>query len=137
MKITNLLPMVILSILLVGAVSCTTMQPLGDDEYETVTDSRQQPPSRIYVEDPYRPGRTIVMDRDPFTGKYYQVQSYSRYDNRYDSRYYGNNYPGDRYNSNRDVYRRQPQQTAPSREQIQQNEQKRQDAADVMSGKRQ
>jgi hypothetical protein len=143
MKITSFLPMVVLSVLMVSAVSCSTMQPVSDDDYVT-TSSRQEQPARIYVQDPYNFGRTIIMDRDPITGRYYQVYPTSVYDSRYD-RYYGSNVYdrryddrryNDRYYSNRDQYptRRQPTVTP---EQRQQDEQKRKDAANVILGKKQ
>jgi hypothetical protein len=141
MKITNFLPVVLLSLLLVGAVSCSTMQQAGgEDEYT----SAQSAPSRIYVEDPYHYGRTIVMDRDPVTGRYYEVSPYSVYDSRYDSRFYGNNYYGNRYydrNYNdrnyRDSYPSRRVQQSQSSDDASANQQKRVDAARVILGKKQ
>jgi hypothetical protein len=146
MKITSFLPMVVLSVLMVGAVSCSTMQPVSDDDYAT-TSSRQEAPSRIYVQDPYNFGRTIIMDRDPVSGRYYQVYPTTVYDNRYD-RYYGSSIYddrryddrryNDRYYSNREQYpTRRPAQSAPTAEERKQGEQKRQEAASVLLGKKQ
>jgi hypothetical protein len=142
MKITRLLAVVLITIFIAGAVGCTTMQPAtGNDEYAVA--QGQQAPSRIYVEDPYHYGRTIVMDRDPVTGRYYEANPYSVYDNRYDpyygnrydSRYYNNN---DRYYSGRNSYpSRRVQQQAPSDEDTRMNDQKRRDAAQQILGKRQ
>lgn len=92
MKSPNLLTMVIAGLLLVTAVSCTSTRDIyqEDDGYRTSS----QGPNRILVDDPYY--GTIVMERDPFTGRYYQVGTYGQagYGNdRYrDSRYY-RNYP--------------------------------------------
>jgi hypothetical protein len=143
MKITGFLSMVVLSVLMVGAVSCTTMQPASNDDY--ATSSRQEQPARIYVQDPYNFGRTIIMDRDPMTGRYYQVYPTPVYDSRYD-RYYSNGYDSryddrrynDRYYSNREQYpTRRQSQPAPTAEERKQAEQKRQDAASVLFGKKQ
>ena len=92
MKFRNLLSMVIAAILLVTAVSCTSTRDIyqEDDGYRT----SRQAPDRILVDDPYY--GTIVMERDPYTGRYYQVGSYGQsaygYDRYRDSRYY-RNYP--------------------------------------------
>jgi hypothetical protein len=141
MKITRILPVFVLSAFLVLAVGCSTMQPVADEEYVT-SSARQEQPARIYVQDPYNYGRTIIMDRDPVTGRYYQVYPTPVYDSRYD-RYYGssiydNRRYDDRYYSNRDQYpvRRQTP-PAPTAEERKQGEQKRQDAASVLFGKKQ
>jgi hypothetical protein len=97
------------------------------------------------VQDPYNFGRTIIMDRDPMTGRYYQVYPIPVYDSRYD-RYYSNGYDSryddrrynDRYYSNREQYpTRRQSQPAPTAEERKQAEQKRQDAASVLFGKKQ
>jgi hypothetical protein len=93
MKSRNLLSMVIAGILLVTAVSCTSPREVyqQDDDYRV----SRQTPHRILVDDPYY--GTIVMERDPFTGRYYQVGSYGQsaygygYDRYGDSRYYRDN----------------------------------------------
>jgi hypothetical protein len=143
MKITQLLAVVLISIFMIGAVGCSSMQPVtGQDEYVT---QGQAAPSRIYVEDPYHYGRTIVMDRDPVTGRYYQVNPYSLYDSRYDSRYYGDPYYNnrnynynDRYYSGRNSYpsRRVQQAPAQSEEQARQGEERRREAAQILLGKK-
>ena len=92
MKSRNLLSVVIAALLLVTAVSCTSTRDIyqEDDGYRT----SRQAPDRILVDDPYY--GTIVMERDPYTGRYYQVGSYGQsaygYDRYRDSRYY-RNYP--------------------------------------------
>ncbi len=83
MKSLNYLQVVIAGLLLVTAVSCTSSRDLyGDEGYA------RQSADRILVEDPYY--GTIVMERDPFTGRYYQVGTLGM--SPYGSRYgYGRN----------------------------------------------
>ena len=73
MKNTSFLLVVVMSIMMVTAVSCTTTQGTTYDEYPTTV--QQAPAEQIYVQDPNRYGQTILMQRDPFTGQYYQVPS--------------------------------------------------------------
>jgi hypothetical protein len=96
MKRFNLIPAVIAIVLMITAVSCTTMTGTQDEYYER---SRA---NRVYVDDPYR--GTVVLERDPYTGRYYEVNS--GYDNRVyrsNSGYYGRN---NRYRSNNGYYPR-------------------------------
>lgn len=85
MKRFNFLPVVIAMVLLVTAVSCTTMAGTEDDY------GRQVYGNRVYVEDPYR--GTIVLERDPWTGRYYEVGPYNTYGT---YPYYGNRVYGSR-----------------------------------------
>ncbi|MDB5196005.1 MAG: hypothetical protein JWP88_375 [Flaviaesturariibacter sp.] len=148
MKNINFLSMAAIAMLMVVAVGCTTMQGAQDDGYYD-TRVAQTAPSRIYVEDPNRYGRTIVMERDPFTGRYYEVNPYGSvynqgystypYDPRYDNRVSNNRrYDSRRSNSgysNRgQVYQQQSQQ--PTEEQRRESEQKRQDAKNAILGKK-
>ena len=130
MKRFPFLPVVLALVLAVTAFSCTTLQEADRDEYyERVSSS----PNRIYVDDPYR--GTVVLERDPYTGRYYDVNAYG-----YGSRYgYGN----DRYyvrnvysRSNTRVYRTPQRNTppAPSQEQIRQKEQNKQEARNKILG---
>ena len=150
MKSTKFLWLAFIGVLMVGAVGCTTLQGTQDDGYYD-TRTAQTAPSRVYVDDPYHYGRTIVMERDPFTGRYYEVNSYGstynqgystypayapRYDNRrvyrdrrYDDRRYNNTYPG-----RGQVYQQQSPQ--PTEQQRRENEQKRQEAKDAILGKK-
>jgi hypothetical protein len=89
MKRFPFLPVVIAGLLMVAAVGCTTMRELPEDDEYAYQD--RTAPGRILVNDPYY--GTIVLERDPFTGRYYQVDRYNSYG--YSSRY--NTY--DRYNS--------------------------------------
>ena len=100
MKRFNFLLAAIALVLTVTAVSCTTMAGTQDDYY----DGQQVYGDRVYVQDPYR--GTIVLERDPWTGRYHEVGGYSPYstygNNRYYSRgyrTYGNSYPTYRRNS--------------------------------------
>jgi hypothetical protein len=92
MKSRNLLSVVIAALLLVTAVSCTSTRDIYQEE-EGYRTSRQTP-DRILVDDPYY--GTIVMERDPYTGRYYQVGSY------------GSSYGYDRYSRNSGYYRNTP-----------------------------
>lgn len=86
MKRSNFLLVAIALVLTITAVSCTTMAGTQDDYYNG-RDARVYG-NRVYVEDPYR--GTIVLERDPRTGRYYEVNS------PYYNGYYGNSY-GRRY----------------------------------------
>jgi hypothetical protein len=94
MKRFNFLLMAIALVLTITAVSCTTMAGSQDDYYNG-QDARVSG-NRVYVDDPYR--GTVVLERDPRTGRYYEVGSYNPYNNgysnRYSSRAYGNTYYG-------------------------------------------
>ena len=85
MKRFNFLLVAIALVLTITAVSCTTMAGTQDDYY----DGREARVygNRVYVDDPYR--GTIVLERDPRTGRYYEVNSYDPY---YNNGYYGNRY---------------------------------------------
>lgn len=92
MKRFNFLLAAIALVLTITAVSCTTMAGTQDDYYN----GQRVYGNRVYVEDPYR--GTIVLERDPWSGRYYEVGSpyYSGYGNRYygrTNRSYGGGYP--------------------------------------------
>ena len=84
MKRFKFISAVVAVILMVGAVSCTTLQGTEDDYYY---DRYPQASNRVYVEDPYR--GTVVLERDPYSGRYYEVGSY------------GGNYPAYGYRTQR------------------------------------
>ena len=104
MKRFNLLSVVIAAILMVSAVSCTTLRETeGDDTYY---DRTAPVLNRIYVDDPYR--GTVVLERDPYTGRYYELGSVGiygagAYRGRFYDNYYGGPYnrPNTRYRNNR------------------------------------
>ena len=142
MKRFSFLQVAIALILMVTAVSCTTMQGTEDEYYST--QSRRVAADRVYVNDPYR--GTVVLERDPYTGRYYEVSSpYSTYNNRYDSRYdsrndrryssrtnsgsYGRN---NRNYRNNGSYQQTPQQ--PTQEQIKAREKDRVDSRKKVLG---
>jgi hypothetical protein len=113
MKRFNFLSVVVALVLMVAAVGCTTMQGAEDDYYGT--QRVQGSPNRIYVDDPYR--GTVVLERDPYSGRYYEVSPYgstnvygNRYDSRYDRRYYGSGRNNNRYYRNNGTYQPVPQQ---------------------------
>lgn len=111
MKRFKILSAVVAVILMVGAVSCTTMGEANDGYY--YGNDRVQGSNRIYVEDPYR--GTVVLERDPYSGRYYEVVPYG-YSPRYGSSRYGTVYNNNtryrtrtttRTNRNSDRYERQ------------------------------
>jgi len=102
MKRFNFLLVAIAFVLTITAVSCTTMAGGQDDYYGQEAHVYG---NRVYVDDPYR--GTIVLERDPRTGRYYEVSSYDpyysgSYGNRYSGRgyrTYGYGYPSSRRNT--------------------------------------
>lgn len=98
MKHFNFLSTVIVVLLMVTAVSCTTMRGTGDNGYYDTGVSS----NRVYVDDPYR--GTVVLERDPYTGRYYEVNTYGSVYSPYGYRNnrYGNN--NRRYNRNNGYY---------------------------------
>jgi hypothetical protein len=100
MKKFPFVQMVIAALLMVAVVSCTTVREVYDeDEDGYYSGSTRTAPGRIYVDDPYY--GTIVMERDPFTGRYYQVGPYN---GGYSSRYGTSN---SRYRNNDPYYNSQ------------------------------
>jgi hypothetical protein len=81
MKRFNFLSVAIAVVLMITAVSCTTMAGSQDDYYNG-SEARTYG-NRVYVDDPYR--GTVVLERDPRTGRYYEVSPF--YDRYYGSRY--------------------------------------------------
>ena len=142
MKRFSFLQVAIALILMVTAVSCTTMQGVEDEYYST--QSGRIATDRVYVNDPYR--GTVVLERDPYTGRYYEVSSpYTTYNNRYDSRYdsrydrrYGNSRTNNGYGRNNRTYRNNGsyQQTPqkPTEEQIRSNQKNREEARKKVLG---
>ena len=139
MKRFRILPVAVALVLMVAAVGCTTVREADGEYYERVSST----PGRVYVDDPYR--GTVILERDPYTGRYYEVNPYgtyygSRY-RTYDPYYDGrNSYPGN-YPRNNRTYRTprqnpqpQPQQQAPSQEEIKQKQQSKEDARKKVLG---
>jgi hypothetical protein len=138
MKRFSILSAVMAVILMVAAVSCTPVREADDDYYY----DRAQAPSRIYVDDPYR--GTVVLERDSYTGRYYEVGPYSSYYAPYAYRsnpYYGNygrSY-GNRYRTyNRNTTKNQYAASQPTEGQKRDLEQKREEARrKILGGKSQ
>ncbi|GAA4330887.1 hypothetical protein GCM10023184_22280 [Flaviaesturariibacter amylovorans] len=61
----------------VAFTSCSPVQGTTSGDYYDPNDpynnQTSMAPQRIWVEDPYRPGATMLVERDPFTGRYYPV----------------------------------------------------------------
>ena len=101
--------------------SCATVGGATDDEYMD-NSTTQRVGNRVYVQDPYY--GTVVLERDPYTGRYYDVT----YGSRYGTGYYGSSpYGGYNRGNNRvysrggGAYRGGTVQQSPSREEIRQN----------------
>jgi len=86
--------MVVAVVLMVAAVGCTTLRESGDEYYDPASRSVS---NRVYVEDPYR--GVVVLERDPYTGRYYEVNSFGNYYG--NGRYYDRNYDRSGYRSGR------------------------------------
>jgi len=138
MKRQSFLPMVVAFLLAVAAVGCTTVREIdGDDGYYGRTSGVN---NRVYVDDPYR--GTVVLERDPYTGRYYEANGYGAYGryrtydpyyrNGYDP-YYRNSYP----RSGRRVVAtpRRTETPPPTRETTRQREQTRSEARNKILGK--
>jgi hypothetical protein len=126
MKRFNFLSVVIALVLVVAAIGCSPLTEADRDRYN------ERPASaagRIYVDDPYR--GTVVLERDPYTGRYYEVSSYGSYNSRYYRGGYDPYYNDRNYSRDRRVYRTprqttQPQQ--PTQEQIKQQQKNKEEA---------
>jgi len=67
MKRINFVSVAFIAVLMVLAISCTPLQQ-SQGGYEEAPRS-----SRVYRTAPYGSQQVIVVERDPFTGQYYQV----------------------------------------------------------------
>jgi hypothetical protein len=133
--------------LVFGLAACTPIQQTTSDSGYYEVPPTASTPTRIWVDDPYRPGASILMERDPFTGRYFPVSSnsaYGGYGSTYNTSPYGTyrdpNYRGSRPRRNSNVRNYPtPQQPSPQQqEQYRRNEaQKRQQAADAILGRKQ
>lgn len=144
MKRISFLQVVVLAVLTASAVSCGLPMGASGDYYEDA-------PARgnVYYGDPYYSSpNAIIVQRDPFTGRYYQVNP-GRYGGVYARPAYPNN--NRRYNNNRNYnnrnynagrskgsYRTNPQTQKPQQTpaQRQQAEQKREQAKESILGKK-
>ncbi|MGZ3838517.1 MAG: hypothetical protein ACXVMS_14155 [Flavisolibacter sp.] len=91
MKRFHFLSAVVVLVLMVTALSCTSMQGSQDGYYDRAASNR------VYIDDPYR--GTVVLERDPYTGRYYEVNSYGAYSSPYGYR----NRVGNPYYSRRSI----------------------------------
>ncbi|RYZ23384.1 MAG: hypothetical protein EOO16_05210 [Chitinophagaceae bacterium] len=150
MKNTFFRSTVAAALLAVGVVGCAPLQQAsGDDYYDPSAPRVSTAPSRVWVDDPYRPGSSILMERDPFSGRYYPVASpYNSYGRVYNSPYgaYDPYYGSGGYGHPRSgggrrggSYRQQAPAPSPQqREQVRrEGEQRRQEAADAILGRKQ
>jgi hypothetical protein len=67
--------------------SCATTQGAYEDDYDNTNTRTRQIGNRVYMEDPYR--GTVVLERDPYTGRYYDVTYGSRFGSIYNNPYGG------------------------------------------------
>ncbi|MGV3529008.1 MAG: hypothetical protein ACO1OO_08950 [Flavisolibacter sp.] len=109
MKNTRLFYLLAAAVVALTAVSCTTGQMMADENYP----DRRQAGERIYIQDPY--AGTIVLERDPYTGRYYDVtygnsNGYYGYNPYYNSRYNDRYYYRNRYPRNTRVTPQKPTQ---------------------------
>ena len=67
--------------------SCATTQNASGEDYDDL-DGTRRIGNRVYVDDPYY--GTVVLERDPFTGRYYDVTyGYGGYRSPYNNMYRG------------------------------------------------
>jgi len=123
MKNYNFLSRSIIGFLIVAAIGCTTLgEATGEyDEYDQGRTSR-----RVYVDQSYIGSDQIILQRDPFTGRYYQVSPYGYYPGR--SNFYGRNYSNRNYNYRDNRNQQSQEQRAESQKKINQ-------ARDIIRGK--
>lgn len=110
--------------LVITASSCTTSQVAADEN----APRGRQVGNRIYLDDPY--AGTIVLERDPYTGRYYDV-TYGQgglygYNPYYNSRYNDPYYNRGMYGGRRVVT--QPRQQQPTEQQKREYQQNREEA---------
>lgn len=84
MKGINIVPMTLIAVLMILAVSCTPVQ-YGQGGYEEAPGTSR----RVYRNAPISNQEVIVVERDPYSGQYYQVSPFGYYGG---SPYYGNSW---------------------------------------------
>lgn len=120
MKHLSFIRVAVLLALVVTVASCGMPLYSTDGYYEEAPLRRD-----VYHGSVYGRSAPIVYERDPYTGRYYEVNPYSRpgryYDRRSNSRYYDNNryQNNNRYNNGygNNSYRNYPQQAQPQNNQ--------------------
>ena len=113
MKNFNFLSMGVVALLMVVAVGCTTMRGTSG-EYDEYSEDRSS--RRVYVDPSYYGSDQIIFQRDPFTGRYYQVSPYGYSPGR--SPYYGRNYSNRNYNYRDNRNQQSQEQRAESQKKI-------------------
>jgi len=103
MKRFNFLSMAIIAVLMVVAVSCTTVQTASERDYDREDISRAR---RVVLVDPNYGFNTMLV-RDAATGRYYEIETnrfgghYAPYNSLYDRYYYDRNYNNRYYSAPR------------------------------------
>ena len=115
MKRFHFLQTALIAVLMVVAASCTSIREASEGDYENA------PARRQVFADPYYGNRNvIVLERDPFTGQYYQVSPFGSFSDSYYGFGYGYPYNSRYYNRGGGYYRsapsRAPQQSPQQRE---------------------
>jgi|GEM_PF-2830709 len=114
----------VIATLLMAAIGCTPLRSAGGDEYyDPAAPPVSVRPSRIWVDDPYRPGNLILMERDPYSGRYFPLSApYGAWNDPYG---FGGPYGAYRDPYFHDRYGRSPRRSQPARANPQQQEQTR------------
>ncbi len=108
MKRFPFLQVALMVALVVAVVGCSMPRSVAGGYYEDGEPARRS----MYYGNPYS-NNVIVVERDPYTGQYYQVSPYGAYaaphgyyGNGYDRRYYDSRYYNNRRNNNNNTYYR-------------------------------
>lgn len=121
MKRFNFLSMAAMALLVVVAVSCSTVQTASEGDYERENNRLR----RVVLVDPNYGFNTMLV-RDAETGRYYEIENNRGFYNGYFSPYrngFHNRYYYDRFYNNR--YYSQPRQNTPQRSPEQKAEDRR------------
>lgn len=114
--------------LMVTIVSCTLPREASGGYYEDDGPARRN----AYYGNPYYGNDVIIVERDPYTGRYYQVSPYGAYSSPYgvySSPYNSRRYRGDNYYST-------PRQNRQSQEQRAEGQRRINEAKESILGKK-
>ena len=130
MKNYNFLSRGVIGFLMVAAIGCTTLgEATGEyDEYDQGRTSR-----RVYVDQSYIGSDQIILQRDPFTGRYYQVSPYGYYPGR--SNFYGRDYSNRNYNYRNNRNQQTQERNQQTTEQRAESQKKINEARSIILGK--